>query len=148
MLLVGIDSSENLENLKHPDSRPLNSTSTGRDDGAVPLPRACGGVGPVRGLSSGCPATTRMRAETGPLRRGWREGELRTLPVIRRRRRDQQGSTHIPSGRSARSADAFPRKVDGFLTRLAILCARKGKFGEPSNGYTSSQDSDKDSTGT
>ena len=50
------------------------------------------------------------------------------------------------SGRSASSTNAFPCKVDGFLTRLAMLCARKGKFGEPSNGYTSSQDSDKDST--
>src|SRR5215813_5043483 len=66
------------------------------------------------------------------LRRGWREGELRTLPVIRRRRRDQQGRTHIPSGRSASSTDAFPRKVDGFLTRFAILYARKRKLGEPS----------------
>src|SRR5215467_3345699 len=45
-------------------------------------------------------------------------------------RRDQQGSTHIPSGRSASSTNAFPRKVDGFLTRFAILCARKGKLGE------------------
>jgi len=34
-------------------------------------------------------------------------GELRTLPVIRLRRRDQQGSRHIPSGRSASSTDAF-----------------------------------------
>jgi hypothetical protein len=54
------------------------------------------------------------------------------LPVIRLRRRDQQGSTYIPSGRSASSSDAFPCKVDGFLTRFAILCARKGKLGEPS----------------
>jgi hypothetical protein len=45
------------------------------------------------------------------------------LPVIRVRRRDQHGSTHIPTGRSASSSDAFPRKVDGFLTRFAILCA-------------------------
>src|SRR6516162_10349603 len=46
-------------------------------------------------------------------------------PVIRLRWRDQQGSTHIPSGHSASSTDAFPRKVDGFLTRFAILSARK-----------------------
>jgi catechol 2,3-dioxygenase-like lactoylglutathione lyase family enzyme len=65
------------------------------------------------------------------LRRGWREGELRTLPVIRLRRRDQQGRTHIPSGRSATSTDAFPRKVDGFLTRFAILCARKASSESP-----------------
>ena len=58
---------------------------------------------------------------SGPLCRGGREGELRTLPVIQLRRRDQQGSTHIPSGRSASSTDAFPRKVDGFLKRFAIL---------------------------
>ena len=70
--------------------------------------------------------------ETGPLRRGWREGELQTLPVIRRRRRDQQRSTHILTGRSASSTEAFPRKADGFLTRLAILCPSKGKLGEPS----------------
>jgi len=50
-----------------------------------------------------------MSVETGPLRRGWREGELRTLPVIRLRRRDPQGGTHIPNGRSAPSTDAFPR---------------------------------------
>ena len=73
-----------------------------------------------------------MSAEIGPLRRGWREGELRTLPVIRLRRRDKQGSTHIRSGRSALSTDAFLRNVNGFLTRFAILCARKGKLGEPS----------------
>src|SRR6516225_7851841 len=30
--------------------------------------------------------------------RGWREGELQTLPVIRLRRRDQQRSTHILTG--------------------------------------------------
>src|SRR5262249_15301560 len=41
------------------------------------------------------------------------------------RQRDQQGSTHIPSGHSASSTDAFPRKVNGFLTLFAILCARK-----------------------
>jgi DNA-binding protein HU-beta len=52
------------------------------------------------------------------------------LPVIRLRRKDQQASTHSPSGRSASSTDAFPRKVDGFLTHFAILCARKGKLGE------------------
>ena len=60
------------------------------------------------------------------------EGALRILPMIRPQRRDQQGSTHIPSGRSASSTHAFPRKGDGFLTRFAILCARKGKLGEPS----------------
>ena len=53
------------------------------------------------------------------------------LPVIRLQRRDQQGSTHIPSGRSASSTDAFPRKVDGFLTRFAILCARKLSLESP-----------------
>src|SRR6516162_6635913 len=54
------------------------------------------------------------------------------LPVIRLRRKDQQASTHIPTGRSASSTEAFPRKADGFLTRLAILCPSKGKLGEPS----------------
>jgi len=58
-------------------------------------------------------------------------GELRTLPVIRLRRRDQHGSTHIPSARSASSTDAFPRKVNGLLTRLAILCARKASTESP-----------------
>ena len=86
---------------------------------------------------------TTNRAETRPLRRGQKEG--RTFGVIRLRRRDQQGSTHIPTGRSASSTDAFPRKVDGFLTRFAILCARKASSESP-HGYTSSQDSEKDST--
>ena len=81
-----------------------------------------------------------------PLRRGWREGALRICPMIRPRRRDQQGSTHIPSGRSASSIDAFPRKLDGFLTRLAILGTQKASS-ESLYGYTSSQDSDKDCTG-
>ncbi|MGC1890065.1 MAG: hypothetical protein WA709_28910, partial [Stellaceae bacterium] len=58
-----------------------------------------------------------------------REGELRTFAGDSARRSDQQRSTHIPNGRSASSTDAFPRKVNGFLTRLAILCARKGKLG-------------------
>ena len=53
------------------------------------------------------------------------------LPVIRLRRRDHQGSTHILGGRSASSTDAFPRKVDGFLTRFAILCARKASSESP-----------------
>ena len=75
-----------------------------------------------------------------------RESELRTLRVIRLRLRDQQGSTHIPTGRSASSIDAFPRKVDGFLTRVAILGAQKASS-ESLYGYTSSQDSDKDCTG-
>jgi len=86
-----------------------------------------------------------MSAETGLLRRGWREGERRTLPVIRLRRRGQQGRTHIPTGRSASSTGAFLRKVNGFLTRFAILLlerqARRALY-----GYTSSQDSEKDST--
>src|ERR1700757_3569956 len=67
------------------------------------------------------------------------------LPVIRLRRRDQQRSTHIPNGRSASSTDAFPRKVNGFLTLFAILCARKATR-RALYGYTSSQDSGKDST--
>ena len=78
------------------------------------------------------PEIASLAAKPDPLRRGWREGELRTFAVIRLRRRDQQGSTHIPSGRSASSTDAFPRKTDRFLTRFAILCARKGNLGEPS----------------
>src|SRR5215470_9870420 len=53
------------------------------------------------------------------------------LSAIRLRRRDQQGSTHIPTGRSAPSTNAFPRKVDGFLTRFAILCARKASSESP-----------------
>jgi hypothetical protein len=48
------------------------------------------------------------------------ERELRTLPVIRLRRRDQHGSTHIASRRSASSTYAFPHKFDGFLTRFAV----------------------------
>jgi DNA-binding protein HU-beta len=51
--------------------------------------------------------------------------------VIRLPRRDQQGSTHIPTGRSASSTDAFSRKVDRFLQRFAILLS-KSKLGEPS----------------
>src|SRR5271169_1627396 len=45
------------------------------------------------------------------------------LRMIRLRRRDQQGSTHIPSGRSASSTDAFPRKADRFLTRFVVSMA-------------------------
>src|SRR5215470_12661871 len=48
--------------------------------------------------------------ETRALRRGRREGELRTLRAIRLRPRDQQDSTHIPTGLSASSTDAFARK--------------------------------------
>jgi len=70
-------------------------------------------------------------ANSGPLRRARREGELRTLPVIRLRRRDQQGSRHIPSGRFVSSTDAVSRKVDGFLTPFAILCARKASSESP-----------------
>ena len=51
--------------------------------------------------------------------------------MIRLRQREQQGSTHIPTGRSASSTDAFSRKVDRFLQRFAILLS-KGKLGEPS----------------
>src|SRR6516165_5087625 len=51
--------------------------------------------------------------------------------MIRPRRRDQQGRTQIRGGRSASPTNAFLRKVDGFLTRFAILWARKGKLGEP-----------------
>jgi hypothetical protein len=64
-------------------------------------------------------------AETRPLRRDQREGELRTLRVIRLRQRDQPGSTHIPARRSASSTDAFSCKVDRFLQRFAILYSRK-----------------------
>ncbi len=76
MFLVVIDSSENPE---QPDSwllGPLNSTSTGCGDGAVPLPRACGGCGFGEGTSPGCPAMTRMRRfQTFPSRP--RNGEVR-----------------------------------------------------------------------
>src|SRR6516164_7999720 len=66
------------------------------------------------------------------------------LAVIRLRRRDQQGGTHIPAGVPPRQAMGF-REVNGFLTRFAILCARKASSESP-HGYTSSQDSEKDST--
>jgi hypothetical protein len=39
----------------------------------------------------------------------------------------------------------FLSKVDGFLTRFAVLCARKASSESP-HGYTSSQDSEKDCT--
>src|SRR4029077_13720196 len=45
--------------------------------------------------------------------------------VIRLRRRDQQGGTHIPTGCSASSTDAFPRKVDRFSQRFAILLSKR-----------------------
>ena len=89
------------------------------------------GAGPHAGSTARAEPASETLPETGPLRRGWREGEPQTLPVIRLRRRDQQGSRHIPSGRSASSIDASPRKVDGFLTRLAILCARKASSESP-----------------
>ena len=55
------------------------------------------------------------------------------------------GQDAHPSGLSASSTGAFPRKVNGFLTRFAILLlerqARRALY-----GYTSSQDSEKDRT--
>jgi len=96
----------------------------------VPTRIANGGYGafsPIRRVVS-----HRLQgAESRPIRRGQREGELRTLRAIRLRQRDQQGSTHIPTERSALSTDAFPRKVDRFFQHFAILLS-KGKLGEPS----------------
>ena len=73
----------------------------------------------------------RLCAETGTLRRGWREGELRTLAGDSARAERSAGQHAHPSGRSASSSHGFPREVNGFLTRFAILCGRKGKLGEP-----------------
>src|SRR6516162_6596504 len=82
-------------------------------------------------FSQGTFARTRDNGREAPKPDLYAAGELRTLPVIRLRRRDQQGSRHIPSGRSASSTDAFPRKVNGFLTPFAILCARKASSESP-----------------
>ena len=41
------------------------------------------------------------------------------------------GQDAHPSGLSASSTGAFPRKVNGFLTRFAILCARKASSESP-----------------
>src|SRR5215472_15475356 len=60
---------------------------------------------------------TAERAETGPLRRGWREGELRTFAGDSAMAGRSAGQHAHPTVRSASSTDAFPRKVDGFLTR-------------------------------
>ena len=89
----------------------------------VPTRIANGGYGafsPIRRVVS-----HRLQgAESRPIRRGQREGELRTLRAIRLRQRDQQGSTHIPTERSALSTDAFPRKVDRFFQHFAILLSK------------------------
>ena len=76
---------------------------------------------------------------------GWREGELRTFAGDSATAQRSAGQHAHPRGRSASSSDAFPRKVDGFLTRFAILCVRKANS-ETLYGHKSSQDSEKDST--
>ena len=60
-----------------------------------------------------------------------KRGRASSSAVIRLRRRDRQGGTHIPGGRSASSTAAFPRKVDRFLQRFAILCSRKASSESP-----------------
>jgi hypothetical protein len=90
------------------------------------------GAVPVRDRATVIPENARFsNIQDVPKPDLYAAGELRTLPAIRLRRRDQQGSTHILSGRSASSIDAFPRKVDGFLTRFAILCSRKASSESP-----------------
>jgi hypothetical protein len=68
-----------------------------------------GASSPIRRVVSRRPHS----AETGPLHHGWREGELQTLPVIRLRRRDQQGSTHITAGVLPRQPMRFRAKLTG-----------------------------------
>ena len=55
---------------------------------------------------------TTNRAETRPLRRGQNEGRI--LRVIRLRRRDQRGSTHIPAGVPPRQPMLFFAKLTGY----------------------------------
>jgi hypothetical protein len=65
------------------------------------------------GFREGTFAGTRANGRDAPkpdLYAAARKGELRTLRVIRQRRRDQQGSTRILTGRSASETDAFSRK--------------------------------------
>ena len=54
---------------------------------------------------------TTNRAETRPLRRGQNEGRI--LRVIRLRRRDQRGSTHIPAGVPPRQPMLYRAKLTG-----------------------------------
>jgi hypothetical protein len=112
-----------------PFKRPRSPAASRRDGllrGMRPgsrLPSRVPATGSVTGPSTGRVATSKTHRNR-PLRRGWREDELPTLAVIRLRRRDQQGSTHIPPGVLLRQP-MRSRKVDGLLTRFAILCARK-----------------------
>ena len=71
------------------------------------------GAGPHAGSTARAEPASETLPETGPLRRGWREGEPQTLPVIRLRRRDQQGSTHITAGVLPRQAMRFRAKLTG-----------------------------------
>jgi len=74
-----------------------------------------------------------------------REGELRTLRVIRLRRRDQQGSTLLPTGVPPRQPMRFRAKLTGSL-RASLFSALERQAWRALYGYTSNQDSEKDST--
>ena len=60
-----------------------------------------GTTGAVTSVGESAPERAPALLDTRPLRRGWREGELQTLPVIRLRRKDQQASTHVSLTSSA-----------------------------------------------
>jgi hypothetical protein len=119
----------------------LLSTRLGRF--AVPPARSAKGHKerfPPRRLSGRCrfsKGTFARRTGTGEMRRNWtftprlKGGRALNLLIIRLEWRYQQGSTHIPSGRPPHYPMRYPRKVDGFLTPFAILCARKASSESP-----------------
>ena len=72
------------------------------------------------------------RAETEPLRRGWREGELRDpYRCFGCGGKISRPARTSPAGVPPRQPMRFCAKADGFLTRFAILCARKASSESP-----------------
>src|SRR5215471_12010475 len=129
---------------------PDGSLLLNSDPTSLAPPQRCraSAIGSQRRPSRGRAATSETLTERGPLPRGRGAGALRTLRVIRLRRRDQQGSTHTPTGRSASSTGAFPLEVDRFLRscNLLAISALERQARRALDGYISSQDSEKDST--
>jgi len=96
----------------HPDRgqpRPRRGTTVVGASERFPLPNLSGSCG----FGSLALSGLRRNEEDAPrpdLCAAAGERSIELLPLIRVRRRDQQGSTLISSGRSAQSTNAFPRK--------------------------------------
>src|SRR5262249_39929875 len=102
---------------------PDGSLLLNSDPTSLAPPQRCRApaIGSQRRPSLGRAATRETLTESGPLPRGRGAGALRTLPAIRLQRRDQQGSTHIPTGRSASSTAGFPSKLITSCVRTTFL---------------------------